>query len=239
MFANHPAARLMKDLGAFEAPTPLLDSAALNLKKQSILDAAGAAELADIRGQAVATLQQWATTPESDLDEGETLADRLLSMFIGLADQNMDGDVTEDEADLIQIAMDAGYDYLLGKGVTDADASALLNDGDSGAAERIADLLTGEVATDDEAADDIDSFAFDEDSQASLLDSAVFDAVYKRKMVVRGGRKVRVNKRVSGTVRLTAAQKVAIRKAGMKAHSAAARMRRLKSVNLRAKFGLK
>lgn len=239
MFANHPAARLMKDMGAFDTPTPVLDSAALKLKRQSILDAAGAAELADIRGQAVATFQQWATTPESDLDDGETLADRLFSMFAGLADQNMDGDVTDDEADLIQIAMDAGFDYLLGKGVTEADASALLNDGDSGAAERIAELLSGESSTDDEAADDIDNFAFDEDSQASLLDSAVFDAVYKRKMVVRGGRKVRVNKRISGTVRLTAAQKVAIRKAGMKAHSAAARMRRLKSVNLRAKFGLK
>ena len=35
--------------------------------------------------------------------------------------------MTEDEADLIQIAMDSGYDYLLGKGVTEADASALFN----------------------------------------------------------------------------------------------------------------
>jgi len=240
MFANHPAARIMKEMGAFSQPAAVLDSAALDKKKRAILDAAGSAELADIRAQAVATLQQWAVTPASDLDEGETLADRLVSMFVGVADQNMDGEVSEDEADLIQIAMDAGFDYLLARGVSEADASALLNDGDNGAAERVAELLSGEAPADDSAAaDGIDTFAFDSESQASLLDSAVFDAVYKRKMVVRGGRKVRVMKRVSGTVRLSAAQKVAIRKAGMKSHSAAARMRRLKSVNLRAKFGLK
>ena len=240
MYSLHPAAQAFKRLGVFDKPTPVLDSAAEAEKKQAVLDAAGSAELADIRASAAATVQAWAATPASDLDEGETMADRLLAMFVGIADANMDGELTEDEADLVQIAMDAAFDYLASKGVSDADASALLNDGDNEAAARIAELIAGEAPADDvAAADDIDGFAFDADSQASLLDSAVFDAVYKKKLVVRGGRKVRINKRVSGHVRLSAAQKVAIRKAGMKSHSAAARMKRLKSTNLRAKFGLK
>ena len=45
-------------------------------------------------------------------------------------------------------------------------------------------------------------------------------------------------KRISGHVRLSAKQKVAIRKARLKSHSAKAVMRRLKSVRLRKKLGL-
>ena len=66
-----------------------------------------------------------------------------------------------------------------------------------------------------------------------------FDAVYKKKLVIRGGKKVRINKRVSGTVRLTAKQKMAIRKAQRKAHSASALMRRMKSMRIRRRTGLK
>jgi hypothetical protein len=160
----------MKELGAFDKPAAVLDSAACDEKKRAVLDAAGSAELADIRAQAAATIMQWAVTPASDLDEGETMADRLLAMFVGVADQNMDGEIGEDEADLIQIAMDAGYAHLVSMGVTDADASALLNDGDSAAADRIAELVSAEAPADDvAAADAIDAFAFDADSGVAGL----------------------------------------------------------------------
>ena len=63
-------------------------------------------------------------------------------------------------------------------------------------------------------------------------------AVYKTKMAVRKGKKMRIRKRISGTVRLSAKQKLAIRKARMKSHSAGARMRRMKSMRMRKKAGL-
>ena len=85
--------------------------------------------------------------------------------------------------------------------------------------------------------DEVDAFAFDAEAQEPLMDS-VLDAVYKKRMVIRAGKKMRINKRVSGTVRLSAAQKIAIRKAGMKSRSASARMRRMRSMSKRRKMGL-
>ena len=105
----------------------------------------------------------------------------------------------------------------------------------SSATER--ELLKGELP-DGDAMSDVDAFAFDAESQESLMDS-VLDAVYKKRMVIRGGKKVRINKRISGTVRLSAAQKVSIRKAGMKSRSAGARMHRMKSIRMRTRMGLK
>ena len=85
----------------------------------------------------------------------------------------------------------------------------------------------------DAAVEDIDAFVFGDGA-----DEAALDAVYKMKVAVRGGKKIRIRKRVSGTVRLSAPQKLAIRKAQRKAHSAAATMRRARSNRVRAKAGL-
>lgn len=54
--------------------------------------------------------------------------------------------------------------------------------------------------------------------------------VYKAQKVVRNGKITTVNKRVSGTVVLTAAQKARMRKLGMKAHTASAISRRHRSL---------
>ena len=75
-------------------------------------------------------------------------------------------------------------------------------------------------------------FGEDEDEGAAL------DAVYKKKLVVRNGKKVRINKRVSGTVRLSAKQKVAIKKARLKSHNARAMLKRAKSMRKRKQMGL-
>lgn len=242
MFAQHPAAAALSRMGALkEKPaTPVLDSAE---SKRLVLDAAGEAgasyALADIRVAAAAALQEWCETTAEDLGDGESMADRLLALMVGIADENKDGEITDDEASVIDIALNAAYDYLTAKGVSEDDASALLNDGDDDAAGRVVELIKGELPDGEDASmADVDAFAFDAESQESLMDS-VLDAVYKKRVVIRGGKKVRINKRVSGTVRLSAAQKVAIRKAGMKSRSAGARMHRMKSIRLRSRMGLK
>lgn len=189
--------------------------------------AADAYTIADIRMAAVSSLREWADT--DNLDEGESYADRLLAMMVGIADENKDGEVTDDEQDVLDVALNSAFDYLVSKGVDEKDASALIDDWSDDAAERVHDLLANDETTDDEA----DSFVFSDADQAPAL-----DAVYRKRIVIRGGKKVRINKRVSGTVRLSAAQKAGIRKARMRAHSAGARIHRMKSMRLRRKSNL-
>lgn len=186
----------------------------------------------DISLSAIAAVQQWAET--DDLDDGESYSDRLLALFVGIADANHDGDITEDEQGVLEVALNAAWDYLVKAGVTEEDAGALLNDWDDDAADRVRDLVASVLPDGDDAASaEIDSFVFSDDDNAPAL-----DAVYRKTVAVRNGKKVRINKRISGTVRLSAKQKVAIRKARMKSHSAGAMMRRLKSMRLRRKAGL-
>ncbi|MBY0475405.1 MAG: hypothetical protein K2Q13_10160 [Nitrosomonas sp.] len=198
------------------------------------LNGADSFTIADITMAAAAVIQQWVET--DDLASGESSADRLLAMMIGIADENKDGEITEDEQAVLDVALNAAWDYLTGKGVTEEDADSLLNDFDGDVAERVRDLVASALPEgEDEASADIDDFVFGDDDQ----EPATMDAAYKKKMVIRKGKKVRINKRISGTVRLSAAQKVGIRKARMKSHSATARMRRAKSMKLRRKTGLK
>lgn len=186
----------------------------------------------DIAMAAVAVIQQWAET--DDLDAGETFADRLMAMFIGIADANKDGDITDDEQGVLEIALNAAWDYLVKCGVTDEDAGALLNDWDDEVADRVRDLVASVLPDgEDDAGADIDAFVFSEADEEPMLDAA-----YRKTLVVRKGKKVRINKRISGTVRLSAKQKLAIRKARMKSHSATAMMRRLRSMRVRQKAGL-
>lgn len=212
--------------------------------KKPILDAAGDAPAAlvgvddftmkDIALSAVAAIQQWAETDTSELDSGETMADRLMSLMIGVADANKDGELTEDENAVMDVALNAGWDYLTKMGVTEEDASALLNDWDADTADRVKELATAALPEGEgAAADDMNSFVFGPGDQEPMLDAA-----YKKMVAFRGGKKVRINKRISGTVRLSAKQKVAVRKMQMKSHSAAARMNRAKSMRGRAKAGL-
>ena len=78
--------------------------------------------IADISMSAVAVVQQWAET--DDLDDGETYADRLMALFVGIADANKDGDITDDEQGVLEIALNAAWDYLVKLGVAEDDADS-------------------------------------------------------------------------------------------------------------------
>ncbi len=189
----------------------------------------------DIKMKTAAAIQQWAET--DDLDDGETYADRLFALLVGIADMNQDGELDDDENAVLTMALECAWDYLVQYGVSEDDADALLNNWDADAGERIVDLMVSALPSEDDADGDIDAFAFTDSDQDAVFD-AVMDAVYKKRVVVRNGKKVRINKRVSGSVRLTAKQKIAIRKAQLKSHSAKAMMRRMKSLKVRKKSGL-
>lgn len=214
-------------------PVPKAKAAALDsADDEPKLAGADDYTIADISVSAVAAIQQWAET--DDLDDGESHADRLMSLMVGIADANKDGEITDDEQGVLEVALNTAWDYLVKCGVSEEDAGALLNDWDAEAADRVRDLVASVLPEgDDEASADIDAFVFSDDDQGAAL-----DAVYRKKMVIRGGKKMRINKRIAGRVRLSAKQKVAIRKARMKSHSAGAMMRRMKSMRIRRRAGL-
>lgn len=240
MINNHLAATALQSLGVFDKPkdkeTIAAEAAAAQKLLDSAADAAGVFATNAIRDDALATLSVWGATAASELEDGESLADRLVAMAIGIADENKDGDITEDEADVVEVALGAMADYLEAQGVSDEDINALLNDGDADAAGRVHELLSGSDG--DDAG--IENFLFDAESSEAVLDSVhgILDATYKKTLAVRKGKKVRIMKRVSGKVILSASQKVAIRKATTKARSATARVRRMRSMKVREKAGL-
>lgn len=213
--------------------------------KKPILDAAGDAPAAlvgagdftmkDVALSAVAAIQQWAETDASELDSGETMADRLQGLMVGVADMNKDGELTDDEHGVLNMALNAGWDYLAKMGVTEEDASALLNDWDTDTADRVKELVTAALPEGDAAAAaDMDSFVFGPGDQEPMLDGAFF----KKVVAFVGGIKKRISKRIGGKVRLSSKQKVAIRKMQLKAHSPAARAKRMKSIQARGRAGL-
>lgn len=219
---------LLREAMKRREPVKVLDSTG----DEPALSGADDYTLRDIRLSAITAVQQWAET--DDLDDGESSSDRLIALFVGIADANHDGDITEDEQGVLEVALNAAWDYLVKAGVTEEDADALFNDWDDEAADRVRDLVASVLPDGDDAAgSDIDGFVFSDDDQEPAL-----DAVYRKKLVVRHGKKVRIRKRISGHVRLSAKQKVAIRKARRKSHSAAAMMRRMKSMRLRRRSGL-
>jgi hypothetical protein len=201
-------------------------------EQQIVFDSANDYAIKDMKLSAAAAIQTWAET--DDLSDEEDSAARLQSLFVGIVDINKDGDISDDEAEFIDELLNYAWDYLASKGVEDDDIGLLLNDWDSAAADRIMDVVNSSLPdSEDGEMDDLDNFAFGGEAE-----EAVFDAVYKKKMVVRGGKKMRINKRLSGRVKLSAKQKVAIRKMHMKSHSAGATMRRAKSMKMRKRSGL-
>jgi hypothetical protein len=207
----------------------ILDSA---VEDAGTFDAVSVYTDADIKLKSVAAIQEWLNT--ETLEDGETSADRLMALFVGIADSNKDGELTDDEQDVVNLSLNAAFEYFVSKGVDESDAESLLSDWAPDVADRIRELLvSGMPDGEDAESEEIDNFAFGEGDQ-----EAVLDAVYQKRMVVRAGKKIRINKRISGHIRLSARQKVAIAKMQRRSHSGAAMARRAKSMRLRSGMGL-
>lgn len=190
-------------------------------RRSIVLDGADDYADRDLAMQSISVVQEWAET--DDLDEHETLSDRLLSMVSGLADEDIEGEIGDDEEVVIAGALEHIADYLQSIGVDDDDIDSLLNEWDEEAAERVVDFLVSEMP---------------DDPDGEVLDSIVFDATYRKRAAVRGGKKVMIKKRASGSVRLSSKQKAALKKARRRAHSPKATARRLKSMRQRRRLGM-
>lgn len=230
------AAAISKAYAAPAAPpvvAPVPDQE-LTPMAQAMLDALDPANAPDIlhtdemRQDAVSIVHEWA---ESELETGEGYADRLYALIVGTASDS-DEDLTDDESEYAAMLADQVGDYLEGKGIDAADVETLLSGDleDNELAARIHDALLDKMPQGEDAMlDDADKFVSGEDDE-------MLDAVYKKVVAVRGGKKVRIKKRISGRVRLTAAQKGAVRKMQRRAFSGAAKMKRAKSMRVRQRI---
>ncbi len=170
---------------------------------------------ADLTAMATSAVNVW-LDDDVALDDEETLVDRLQGLLIGVVDEDQDGELTDDQMIVLETVLNAAGETMADAGASDADIERILNDWDPETAERVRELMIAEAA-------DMDSVD---------ADNAYFDAVYRRERVVRNGKRVWVQKRVSGKVKLSATQKMALKKARRKAHSSGARAKRLKSMKV-------
>lgn len=194
------------------------------------MDAAGQFAGQYLQSAAIAVVNEWAAT--NDLEEGETYSDRLLGMLASIGDTDNDGELSEDEAEYLNDALTYTAEYLIGLGVSEEDAQNLLDDPQ--VADRVRELVATNLPDGEDAEDDVlNSLVFTPEDQEPVMDAA-----YKKVVAIRAGKKVRINKRVSGTVHRTARQKLATKKAMRKAFSPKAMMKRQKSMKLRARMGL-
>ena len=220
---------------AYAAPVerkPQADNLALSGLSQAMLDAIDPANAPaalfteEMRQEAVSIVQEWA---ESELEAGEGFGDRLYALIVGSATDG-DEEMNDDEAEYAASLAELVGDYLEGKGIDAGDVESLLSDDpsfDNDVAARIHDALLDKLPQGEDAMlDDADKFVSGDDDE-------MLDAVYKKVVAIRAGKKVRIKKRISGRVRLTAAQKGAVRKMQRKAFSGQAKMKRAKSMRLR------
>ncbi len=196
----------------------------------SLDDAASAYALNDAALEAAATIQAWAEV--NDLEEGENYADVLQDMFFADADFNEDGVLSDDESAIAEGKLNAAYDYLVRKGAAEEDAYKLLTDWNPDAAERVHDLVVAKLPDGADAIDaDINNFVFGDEGA-----EAVMDAVFKKKVIIKGGKKMRVLRKISGPKNMK--RVAAAKKNQRKMHSAAALIKRAKSMRIRKARGL-
>lgn len=184
----------------------------------------------EMRQEAAGIVAEWA---DSELEKGEGYADRLYALIVGAAGAGEDEDLTDDEAEYAAILAELVGDFLEGKKIPEDDVDTLLGGDleDNDVAARIHDALLDSMPQGDEAMmDDTEKFVLGES------DDAMLDATYKKVMAIRKGKKVRIKKRIAGKVRLTAAQKGAVRKMQRKANSGAAKMKRARSMRMHRKM---
>lgn len=221
-----------------------------------ILESANGDRKADGQGVLENAIDEYATASKridamsavlTWIEEGEYNYNALDETIVAVADLDGDFEITEAEEALYSDIWNEIPDALLTLGADKADVQELVNgpnDAADKAAARIGKLLSKKM--DEEEADDdslIAGFAFGEDA---ILESASYDAslhgileaTYKRKKVIRDGQVQMVNKRISGHVRLSSAEKANMKNMRRKSHTAAANLARKKSMKKRKQLGM-
>ena len=175
----------------------------------------------DERGMVAAALFQWAQGANPTFDD----LDGLALSEAGIDDDEEDDDITDEQVDEYNRYLGMLADAAVSLGADQADVTALIDDGDDDAAINVADAITANNDDEDEA---VAVYG------VSGGDDAMLEANIK---VVRNG-EIKLKKKRPRPLRRTAAQKAALKKARVKAHTASANLSRRKSLKVRRKRGL-
>jgi len=203
-----------------------MDSANMMKDTDDDMDGVDTAELAEIKLKAMSAFDVWESMEEDDLAPDEGYADRLQSLLVGIWSPDKDGDIDDDESYMVDIACDFVEEWLRERGISEEDITAILEEWDNEAAERVIEFLQSK-----------DEGAFDNIYGGAYNQNATFDAAYKKKIVFKDGQKTIKRKRVSGHVKMTPAQKMGLKKAQRKSHNATANRKRMKSKKARKRAG--
>ena len=237
MFPTTSAGRRAAGMCLFEEDTQ--DKLKAEPHAQMVMESTSATT----RAKAMSAVLDW-------VDMGDHTYNGMDELIVAIADADGDDDISEDEEELYNEIWREIPDAFLSYGCSASDIQAFVDgpgsDADAAAA-RLGSYMDKEmdaVEADDENL--ITGFAYGEEavleSASAPEDSAlrgILEATYKRRKVVRDGQIIVQNKRISGKVRVSAAQKAALRKARRKANTAAARVSRRKSMRVRKSHGLK
>lgn len=188
------------------------------------------------RNLAAAIVQQFVET--DDLDEGETLIDRLYGTLAAVVDRDEDGELNEDEEALYAAAIDAAWDYMAELGVAEEDLVKLFDEEDEEAAERVRSLLIEALPEGEAAYDSATSFA---EGVEPTLDAvprgrALNKMIGKTKINSKYGR-MKKTRRLRKWKRANVKQRMALKKASTRAHTGAARVMRSRSAARTRKQG--
>ena len=175
-----------------------------------------------LRSQAMSAVLGW-------IEDGNFTYDNLDEFVCAVADLDGDFEISEEEDDYYNSVWQQIPNALLTLGAPEDDVDKLVNGESNAAGQRVGEAV--KLSLDSEKADDDDliaGFAYGEDAVLENADDdpegrhMVLEAAYKKRKVVRDGKVVVVRKRVSGKIRLSAAQKAGLRKARRKANTGAA-----------------
>lgn len=220
-------------LGQAKAVGLVLESATADTGKNILEEAAASTA----RAQAMSAVLGW-------VGDGQYDYTALDEYIMGVCDLDGDFEIGEDETALYNDVWAQVPDALMSLGASEEDANAFCNDEDEAAGARIGATVSS--ALDDMEADDDQLIASFSEGEDSVLENAsddkaitmVLEATFKKMKLVRGGKIVLARKRVSGKVRLSAAQRAGLKKARRKAFSSTAKLHRAKSMRLRKRRGL-
>lgn len=179
------------------------------------------------------------------IEDGDFSYQALDEYIIGAADLDGDFEITEAEEAYYNEIWREVPDALLTLGAAAEDVSRLVNDEDDKAGAIVGKAVNTAVneleADDDEL---IVGFAMGKDA---VFENAsddpngrhmILEATYKKMKAVRDGQVQVINKRMSGKVRLSSAQRAGIKKMQRKSHTASANLARKKSMRVRKMRGM-
>jgi hypothetical protein len=176
------------------------------------------------RAQAMSCVLVW-------IENGDYTYEALDGLVLGIADIDGDEQIGEEEEGLYNDILATVGDAFVSLGASPENVNAFIENEDDAAGLKLGDFLSKKL-------DDVDDDDDDIVTAFATSGNEILEAAYKRVKVVRDGKVVFKRKRIGGKVRLSAKQRIALKKARRRAHTGAAKKAMRKAMKIRKSRGL-